>query len=177
MPDRTPVPLTPVAIDLDSPEFEVISAWPFVDSFVGRLLREDVPQRVQFNSGRVWIYRDPDSRIVGFGTMDVCEDYREYTAGRPHPYIPLLAVNPGIKSLGYGTTIVRHLIGEAALLACGPGKLHNVVFLDVYTTSVNAIKLYDKCGFSNLAEEPISDPLEGGKSYIIMAKRVSLAPT
>jgi len=173
--DRTPILLTPGAIDLDSPEFSAISGWPFADLFVGRLLRDDIPQRAMFNNGRVWVYRDPDGRLVGFGTLDVCEDYSGYTAGRPHPYIPLLAVNPTIKSLGYGTSIVQHLIGEAALLA-SRGGCHDVLFLDVYTTSVKAIELYDKCGFMKLTDEPVADPLEDGKSYYVMAKRVAIAP-
>ena len=176
MSDRTTIPLTPVPIHLDSPEFGEISGWPFEDPFVGRLLREDIPQRVQFNNGLVWVYRDPDNRLVGFGTIDVCDDYREYTAGRPHPYIPLLAVNPSIESRGYGTSIVRHLIGEAALLACRRRGSHDVLFLDVYTTSVKAIALYDRAGFTRLVQEPIPDPSEQGKAYIIMGKRVSVAP-
>src|SRR5438105_3664538 len=112
-----PIPLTAVLIQLDSPEFEAISGWPFADRFVRRLLQDDIPQRVQFNNCTIWTYRDPDGRLVGFGTLDVCGDCREFTGGKPHLYIPLLAVNPTIKSLGYGTSIVHHLIDEAALLA------------------------------------------------------------
>lgn len=92
--------------------------------------------------------------------------------GRFHPYIPLLAVNPTIKSLGYGTSIVRHLIDEAALLA-SQGVCHDVLFLDVYTTSGKAIQVYTACGFVCVTPEPIPDPQEGGKTYIVMAKRVS----
>lgn len=176
MPDHTPIPLTPVPIDLDSPEFEAISGWPFADSFVTRLLQYDVPQRVRFGNCRLWIYRDPDGRFVGFGTLDVCDDYREYTDDQAHPYIPLIAVNPTIKSLGYGTTIVRHLIDEAALLACRPGTCHDVLFLDVYTTSAKAIEVYTSCGFVPVTPEPVPDVLEGGKPYLVMARRVTIAP-
>ena len=35
MSDRTPIPLTPALIDLDSPEFETICGWLFADSYVG----------------------------------------------------------------------------------------------------------------------------------------------
>lgn len=177
MSDRTPIPLTPFPITLDSPEFAAISDWPFADPFVARLLRDDIPQRVRFSDGRIWVYRDPGNQVVGFGTIDVCRDYEAYTSGRPHPYIPLLAVNPTIKSQGYGTTIVRHLIGEAALLACRPGGCHDVLFLDVYTTSTKAIEVYTACGFVSLTDTPIPDPNEGSKEYIVMAKRVSIAPT
>lgn len=175
MSDRTPIPLTPIPIAIDSPEFQAISGWPFEDPFVTRLLRDDIPQRVQFGECRVWIYRDPERRLVGFGTLDVCDDYGQYTAGRPHPYIPLLATNSTIKSLGYGTTIVGHLISEAALLACPPGGCHDVLFLDVYITSVKAIAVYTNCGFGQITTEPIPDPQEGGKPYIVMARRVSIA--
>jgi ribosomal protein S18 acetylase RimI-like enzyme len=177
MSDRAPIPLMPVPIELDSSEFEAISGWPYADPFVSRLLRNDIPQRVQFGNCRIWIYRDPDGRFVGFGTLDVCDDYGEYTAGRIHPYIPLLAVNPTIKSMGYGTTIVRHLTDEAALLASRPGGCHDVLYLDVYTTSEKAIGVYAAAGFEQITPEPIPDAQEGGKLYIVMAKRVTIALT
>ncbi|HMC90483.1 MAG TPA: GNAT family N-acetyltransferase, partial [Gemmataceae bacterium] len=149
---------------LGNPEFAAILGWPFADAFVGRLLRDDVPQRVWFGNCRIWKYSDPSGAFVGFGTLDVCEDYSQYTEGRPHPYIPLLAVNPTIKSLGYGTSIVKHLIAEAALLACGPNRSHDVLFLDVYTSSKQAIKVYAQCDFQQISPEPIPDPQEGGKT-------------
>jgi len=85
----------------------------------------------------------------------------------------LLAVNPTITSLGYGTSIVRHLIDEAALLAF-QGLCHDVLFLDVYTSSVKAISVYSACGFVDITTEPILDTQEGGKTYIVMAKRVAI---
>lgn len=174
-PDYIPIPLTPVAVALGSPEFEAISGWPYTDPFVGRLLR-DIPQRVQFGNCRIWTHRDPDGRLVGFGTLDMCDDYRDYTAGQFHPYIPLLAVNPTIKSMGYGTTIVRHLVDEATLLACRPGGCHDIVYLDVYTTSEKAIGVYTGCGFVAVTPEPIPDAQEADKLYIVMAKRVTISP-
>lgn len=168
-----PVPLTPTLIDLDSPEFYAILGWPFADPFVARLLQSDIPQRVQFGDCRIWAYRDPDGRFVGFGTLDVCDECREFTRGQSHPYIPLLARNPTIAGRGYGTGIVRHLIDEAALLVL-QRQCHNVLFLDVYTTSETAIRVYTACGFATISSEPILDPQEDGKSYIIMAKRVSM---
>jgi GNAT superfamily N-acetyltransferase len=175
MAQSPPIPLTAVLIGLDSDEFLAISDWPFADPFVKRLLQEDIPQRVQFGSCNIWTYRDPDGSLVGFGTLDVCGECRDFTDGKDHPYIPLLAKNPTIKSRGYGTSIVRHLIDEAALLACS-GQCHDVLFLDVYTTSVKAIDVYKECGFVIVSPEPISDPQEDGKTYIVMAKRISIAP-
>jgi hypothetical protein len=99
MANGPPIPLTAVLIELNSPEFEAISGWPFADPFVRRLLRDDIPQRVQFGNCGIWTYRDPEGRLVGFGTLDVCGDCRDYAGGKFHPYIPLLAVNPAIKSL------------------------------------------------------------------------------
>jgi GNAT superfamily N-acetyltransferase len=175
MPNGPPIPLTAALIELDSPEFAAISGWPFTDPFVSRLLKNDIPQRVVFGHCRIWTYRDPDSRLVGFGTLDICSDCREYTGGKLHPYIPLLAVNPTIKSLGYGTSIVRHLIDEAALFALR-GQCHEVLFLDVYTTNDRGIRVYTECGFVTISPQPIPDPDEGGMSYIVMAKRVSISP-
>src|SRR5690349_850202 len=99
MTPHTPIPLSPAPIGLRSPEFAAISGWPYADPFVSRLLAGDIPQRVLYGNCRVWVYRDPQSQMVGFGTLDVCDDYQEYTGGRPHTYIPLLAVNPTIRSL------------------------------------------------------------------------------
>jgi ribosomal protein S18 acetylase RimI-like enzyme len=93
-----------------------------------------------------------------------------------HPYIPLLAVNPTLKSLGFGTSIVGHLIDEAAILSCQTGGYYEVLFLDVYVANERAIRLYERCGFTILCDEPILDPLEGNEPYIVMAKRVSTPP-
>jgi ribosomal protein S18 acetylase RimI-like enzyme len=172
MSDRTPIPLTPALIDLDSPEFETICGWPFADSYVGRLLQDDIPQRIQNSYCQVWVYRDPDGRLVGFGTFDVCEDCRQYAERPLHSYVPLLAVNPAAERRGHGTSIVRHLIGEAAILARRSRGYYDVLFLDVYTANESAISLYRKCGFATLTDEPIPDPKENGKPYIIMAKRI-----
>ena len=60
MPDS--IPLTPCRIDFDSPEFREILEWTFDDSYVGRLLRDDIPNRMQFGNCRTWTYRDPDGR-------------------------------------------------------------------------------------------------------------------
>ena len=32
--------------------------------------------------------------MVGFSTLDICKDYEQFTEGKYHCYIPLLAVNP-----------------------------------------------------------------------------------
>jgi ribosomal protein S18 acetylase RimI-like enzyme len=175
MSGSTPIPLTPALIELDSDEFKTICSWPFVgsDSYVTRLLQNDVRQYVKYHGGRIWVYRDPDNRLVGFGTLSVSWDCRRLNGGRNHTYIPLLAVNPTIKSLGFGTSIVQHLIDEAALLCFDTGGFFDVLFLDVYTTNTKAIELYKKFGFINLTDEPIQDTEEDGKTYIIMAKRVS----
>ena len=163
-----------VLIGLESTEFQAILGWPFADQFVKRLLQDDVPQRVQFGHCSIWTYRDPNGSLVGFGTLDVCSECGEFTGGKLHPYIPLLAINPTIKSRGYGTSIVRHLIDEAALLALR-GLCSDVLFLDVYTANEKAIRVYTECGFATVSPEPIPDPQVGGKTYIVMAKRISIA--
>ncbi len=175
MPERAPIPLTPVLTELNSPEFRELCGWPFGDRYIGRLLRDDIPQRIQFGNGRIWVYREPTNQLVGFGTIDVCDDYGLFTGGQPHPYIPLLAVNPLFERCGHGTSIVRHLIGEAAILARPGGGCHDVLFLDVYVSNERAIKLYQRCGFEEITPEPIPDPAEDNNLYIIMAKRVSIA--
>jgi ribosomal protein S18 acetylase RimI-like enzyme len=177
MGEPTPIPLVPIPIALDSPEFSSLLRWPFQDSFVGRLLRSDIPQRVQFNWCRIWVSSDADSRLVGFGTLDLCKDYSGFTGGQSHTYIPLLAKNPTIKSMGFGTFILGHLISEAALIVRRgrSGWFDDLLFLDVYTGNDKAIGLYDRAGFVKVIDQPIEDPDEGGRGYFIMAKRVSIA--
>jgi ribosomal protein S18 acetylase RimI-like enzyme len=174
MPQRTAIPIMPVPVELDAPEFKEICCWHFEDAFVGRLLREDIPQRMLFGNCRTWVYRDPSSQIVGFGTIDVSIDCAELTEGQPHPYIPLLAVNPDAQRRGHGRSIVNHLIGEAAIQVRLQAGCHDVLFLDVYASSGAAISIYETCGFSRATDALFPDPLEDNKPYIIMAKRVSI---
>ena len=170
MPDPTPISLAPVLIDLDSPEFQAIANWTFSDAFVGRLLRTDIPQRLRFGRCSMWAYRDPDEQLVGFGTLDLCYEYATETAGRIHPYIPLLAVRQASEGRKYAQFIVRHLSDEATLLAL-TDVCADVLYLDVYTTSHAAIHIYKKCGFAPTGDEPLPDPTEGGLTYIVMARR------
>src|SRR5206468_810787 len=107
----------PTQIQLHDPILtDEICSWPFADQFVSRILREDIPQRVQFGNARIWAYQDTDNQIVGFGTIDVNKEYHYLTQGQRHPHIPLLAVKPGMQGRGYGGYIIDHLIGEAAFL-------------------------------------------------------------
>jgi ribosomal protein S18 acetylase RimI-like enzyme len=173
MSSRTPVPLTAVLVGPDSPEFRAIRDWPYSEPFVSRLLREDIPKRMLFGWGQCWVYRDPNQRLVGFGTLDVCDDYRDYSSGLYHVYLPLLAINPTIPSLGFGTSIVTHLIDEAATIALRPG-CHNVFFLDVYSHNARAIRVYESCGFRKLSSKPMLDPHENNKPYDVMGRRISI---
>ncbi len=172
--EHVPVVLSPFSIALNSSEFNALAGWPFADPYVARLLQSDIPRRVKFGNCQIWGYREPKGILVGFGTIDVSDDWREFTAGKLHTYIPLLAVNPTVKSLGYGTGIVKHLIAEAVLRTMSQ-DCYPVLFLDVYSTNTKAIDLYTKCGFQEIATpEPFTDPLEDGKEYIVMSYSVSL---
>jgi ribosomal protein S18 acetylase RimI-like enzyme len=176
MSDFTPIPIVSIPIEPASPEFSGLLGWPFGDSYVGRLLAKDIPQRVRRGTGRIWIYRDPQDQVVGFGTLDLRDHYSDFTDGRLHPYIPLLAVNPAMEGRGHGKSIVRHLIDQAAILAREPDDCCDVLFLDVYASNEKAIKLYEKCGFMKVNDQPRLDPDEDNRPYFIMARRVSEAP-
>lgn len=166
-------PLIPTVVEITSPIFAAISQWQFEDEFVARILVDDIPQRVKYQNGTIWAYSNPDRTIVAFGTLCLCDDYTELTDGQPHTYIPLLAVHPDQRRLGYGAAVVDHLVSEAACIVNAYSKsLHHAVFLDVYERSVAAIGLYQKCGFQTLGSETFVDPLNGER-YWIMAKRVA----
>ena len=169
--------VTPSLIELDAPEFKEISSWRFADDYVGRLLSSDIPQRAVYGNGLIFGYRDPGGLLVGFGTIDVCDDYRSYADGQMHTYIPLLAVNETMQGKGFGRSILHHLIAEAALARQRAGNCHEVLFLDVYVDNGKAISLYEKCGFRRITTEPIQDPDENGRFYVVMAKRIAISFT
>ena len=76
-----PIPLAPFPIQLGSADFATISGWPFEDEFVGRILRDDIPQRVWLNRCQIWGYREPGGQFAGFGTIEACSDHGSYTEG------------------------------------------------------------------------------------------------
>jgi ribosomal protein S18 acetylase RimI-like enzyme len=173
MSERETIPLTPVMLlSHVSPVFAEICQWPFADPYIVRLLKNDIPQRDRFGMGALWAYRNPSGEYVGFGTTDICKDYAAFTGGLAHPYIPLLAVNPSMTGRGFGTLIVQHLISQASWLSRGRQDCSDVLFLDVYADNAKAIRLYVSCGFTTLTTQPIPDPEEGGRPYIVMGKRV-----
>ena len=81
MSKRTPIPLTPILIELDSPEFVEIRGWRFDDAYVGRRPQDDIPWRIRRGTCRIWIDRDPGGQLVGFGTIDVCNEFGDFTGG------------------------------------------------------------------------------------------------
>ena len=175
-----PIPLRAVRTGPGESEYEALLTWPFVaqpffEGQVLRLLQSDIPQRVLFSFGLVWVYQDPAGNTVGFSTLDVCREYERLTSGKFHSYIPLLAVNPAFQKRGHGRSIVEHLIAEAALIARNAAEISDFLFLDVYTANQGAISLYGKCGFLTLnPDSPIPDPQENNETYVIMARRVSV---
>jgi ribosomal protein S18 acetylase RimI-like enzyme len=155
-------------------DFREIANWKFPEThaFVTRIFTSDIPQRVQDFRCRIWAFRDTEGRLVGFGTIDLCNEHAAYTNGQRHPYIPLLAVHPEMGGQGIGEAIVRHLIGDAVLLVRGTG-CHDALLLDVYEDNIRAVKLYQRCGFK-IVGDPVFDPIEN-KNCLIMAQRVSIA--
>ncbi len=126
-----------------------------------------------FNDAQLWVYREADQEIVAFGTLEISDLYKNWTANRLHPYIPLLAVKPDTQGRGYGRSVIHHLIGQAALHVMSDETLDDRLFLDVYASSQNAIKSYIKCGFENLTDLPVHDP-DSRREYFVMAKRVRI---
>ena len=110
---------------------------------------------------------------MGFGTLDLCCEYPGFSAGRNHPYIPLLAVHPDFQRRGYGRSILRHLIAEAAFMA-KQHQCQDILYLNVYIDSLKARALYEKSGFETIRSVPIADPEEGGRVFVVMAKRVGV---
>ncbi len=165
------VPLTPIPAQPNDPVFRAIAAWSFEDEFVSRMLASDIPQRAKYGNAQILAYLDPQRNIVGFGTLDVCDDCSMYTGGRLHTYIPLLAVNPDARGRGHGRSIVNHLVHEAARKVAETSALHDALFLDVYERSSAAIGLYAKCHFVTL-NGPVVDPVNG-EPFLVMARRVS----
>jgi hypothetical protein len=88
-----PIPLKAIRIVPSEPEYQALLAWqfaaqPFYEGQVFGLLRQDIPHRVMYSFGLVWVYQDPAGNTVGFGTLDVCKEYERFTGGKYHCYIP-----------------------------------------------------------------------------------------
>jgi ribosomal protein S18 acetylase RimI-like enzyme len=177
-----PIPLNAVRTAPGQPEYQSLLAWPFAaqpfyEGQVLRLLQNDIPHRVMYGVGLVWVYRNPAGETIGFGALDVCKEYEQFTGGKYHTYIPLLAVHPAFQKRGHGRSIVEHLITEAVWIAQSPGDFSDLLFLDVYTANQGAISLYNKCGFVALnSSAPIPDPQENNEAYILMARSLAVAP-
>ena len=97
------IPLNAVRTDPNQTEYKALLDWPFsAQPFYVRQVREllqyDIPHRVTYSFGLVWIYRNPAGDAIGFGVLDVCEEYQQFTSGKNHCYIPLLAVHPAFDS-------------------------------------------------------------------------------
>src|SRR5260370_273819 len=176
------IPLTLVRCFPSEPDYQALLSWPFAaqpfyEGQVLRLLQNDIPHRVMYSFGLVWVYRDPKGNTVGFGALDVCREYERLTDGKYHSYIPLLPVHPAFRGLGHGQRIVEHLVAEAALFAQSPVGISDRLFLDVYTGNQGAISLYERCGFEILnPDSPIPDPQENNEPYVIMARSLAVAP-
>jgi ribosomal protein S18 acetylase RimI-like enzyme len=148
-----------------------------------RLLQSDIPTRVQKFGCLVWIYYDPNGQAVGFGTLELSnKEYPQFTGGKQHFYIPLLAVHPAFGRRGYGKEIVRHLTTEAAkvvalMALCAPG-ISDLLFLDVYVKNTAAVGLYLGQQFVTLnPNNPEVDPKENGEEYFVMARNLAIAPS
>jgi len=175
MADRNPIPLTPVEIQTAEAGYATLLAWvyPPESAYVTRMLQDIIPGREKYGRCRTWVYVEPAGQVVGFGTLHMSDDWRAYCGELPHPYIPLLSVNPGIKSLGYGETILNHLVAEAATLVRTTTDCSTRLFLDVYATNDRAISLYERNGFRHVATRHDTD--EGGAEYLILARSVAVA--
>jgi ribosomal protein S18 acetylase RimI-like enzyme len=158
---------------LNDDVWHAISAWPYPDEFVRRLLQNNIPEILHGGEARMWGYTDPDGELVGFGVLELNDIWSVYT-GMKHPYIPLLAVNPLVRSRGYGKSILEHLIDEATKIVRLQIDVAPVLFLDVYETSVRAIQLYERSRFERvITAAPLVDPDADGQIYFIMALRLN----
>jgi ribosomal protein S18 acetylase RimI-like enzyme len=183
MANSTPIPLTPRSSYPGRPDFQRLLTWafrdePFYEGQVLRSLRDDIRHRVRQGRCRFWTYQDPAGNVVGFGSLELSGLYSKYVGGKPHYYIPLLAVNPGFLRLGHGKSIVRLLVEAATIQAmrCQPAH-SDVLFLDVYTANQPAVDLYVKNGFEILnPDAPIPDPEESDETYFVMGRRLDLNP-
>jgi GNAT superfamily N-acetyltransferase len=177
------VALSPVQILPSSSEYQTLQTWPFNNSLfyeaqIPRLLQVDIPHRVAFENGMVWVFKDSNSMVAGFGTLALSYEHVQFSNNQIHTYIPLLAVHPNYRKHGYGTWIVEYLVAEAALLARSCPLISDRVFLDVYTANPAAGMYSSKCGFTVLnPTQPIPDPAENNEPFLVMVRSVALAPS
>ena len=160
-------------------EYKSLLDWPFPASpFYGPqtldILRNDIPTRITYGTCFVWLFRNEDNEAVGFGTLDICCEYPDFTHGKSHLYIPVLGVHPHNSGRGYGRQIVEYLVRIATLIYQSKANLFDLLFLDVYQANEAAIGLYsNKCQFIALnPNNPIPDPNQNNEPYIVMARKL-----
>jgi ribosomal protein S18 acetylase RimI-like enzyme len=94
--------------------------------------------------------------------------------------VPVLAVHPSYRGQGHGRSIVEQIFASAVIAyhwAKAGDEDSDHLFLDVYAANEPAISLYRKCGFEVLNPDArIPDPEENNETYLVMAKRISIAP-
>ena len=148
----TPI-LHPTTTYPGQPEYEDLLRWPFppepfYSGQVLELLKFDIPEKVLFGTCFTWVYRDAAGTSVGFGAVELCKEYEQFTGGRRHTYIPVIGVHPEFQGRGYGRAIVEHLVTEAVLffhspLNCLTGDTQegfsDLLFLDVYSASTGRL--------------------------------------
>lgn len=180
MSSAQPTQLTPVRTIPESSEFQALLTWPFPEhpfylGQVKRVLQNDIPQRFAYGWCLIWLYRDSAGNIVGFGSLDLSEEYARFTGDKPHPYLPVLTVHPHFQNRGHGRRIVEHLVAHAAVAVRNMPYVSTLLFLDVYQANP-ALSLYAKCGFEILnPDSPIPDPNENNEPYFVMARNVAIA--
>lgn len=99
-----------------------------------------------------------DRRVTGYGVLSVA-------AGEAH--ILNLCVDPGYRSLGYGERLLDELLYRAR------AALVREIFLEVRPSNENALRLYRKKGFHQIAARPAYYQAdEGREDAAVLVKKL-----
>ncbi len=102
-------------------------------------------------TARFYVLRSNNGLLGYIGANNICGEV----------YIANVAVNPDCRGRGYGKKLVNHLIKQSVL------EKALFLTLEVRASNVNAISLYEKCGFKKIGERKnfYSKPTENGLIY------------
>lgn len=113
-----------------------------------RVVYQGVYKRMQKGTAMAWVAETPTSGIVGQVFLQLDCDRPELADGWNRAYLFSFRMKPDFRNLGLGTKMM--VVLEDYLLE----RKYSRLTLNVARDNLDAIRLYQRCGFQIVAEEP-----------------------
>jgi ribosomal protein S18 acetylase RimI-like enzyme len=113
-----------------------------------RNLFADLWQKVKKGVAKAWVFENDQGFMIGQVFLQLRSDRLELADGWNRAYLYSFRVRPAYQNLGIGSHMLALL--EDYLIDQG----YTRITLNVARTNLDAIRLYHRCGFKIVAEEP-----------------------